>query len=308
MKIVTYSTASIAPSAGVLLPDDLTVLDANRLLDPTAGSPGGLTMRELLSRAGALATLRQRSAVTESDEVKDAIVGTLPEVSLHAPITDPSKIIAAGMNYADHIAETGLTKPEGMPGIFSKLPSSIIGPSDSIRNPRHLGANLDYEGELAIVIGVEGIVVGDTGVTVAGWTVANDVSLRDLQIQKNQLTLGKGIDTFCPLGPAIYVPSDGEGLPQGLTIETFVNDELRQSSTTASMVYDVATIVQIVADAVHLEPGDLLLTGSPSGVGMGMTPQSWLTEGDVVRVRIEGIGEIQNTVVAWNELSAAGAR
>ena len=300
MKLVTYSTPAQDPVAGLLLDDDATVLDVGALLDG-AHAAGTLTMLDVLRRPGAMNELR---AAGSGETQQPSAVGRLPHVRLHAPVPSPRNIIAAGMNYAAHIAETGLEPPVGMPGFFSKLPSSVIGPFDAIGNPRHLGDQLDYEGELAVVIGCDGLPVSGTTTRIAGWTVANDVSLRDLQTTRNQLTLGKGIDTFCPLGPVLFVPNEDGALPDDLTIQTWVNDELRQDSTTADMVFDVAEIVRITARHITLEPGDVLLTGSPYGTGMGLRPQRWLTEGDVVRIRIEGVGEIRNTVVAWSDRTA----
>jgi len=301
MKLVTYRSSGAVAAAGALLDDEATVLDAGALLDGSVAR-GTLSALDVLRRPGALAALREvTGSIHGTQRSSDAAVGRLPEIQLLAPVPRPGKIIAAGMNYAAHIAETGLEPPVGMPGFFSKLPSSVIGPFEAIRNPRHLGSQLDYEGELAVVIGADGILIEGTSTRVAGWTVANDVSLRDLQTTRNQLTLGKGIDTFCPMGPAIHVPDEGAALPDDLAIQTWVNDELRQDSTTADMVFDIAEIVRIAAAHVTLEPGDVLLTGSPFGTGMGLRPQRWLTEGDVVRIRIQGIGEIRNPVAPWTE-------
>jgi 2-keto-4-pentenoate hydratase/2-oxohepta-3-ene-1,7-dioic acid hydratase in catechol pathway len=213
-------------------------------------------------------------------------VATLTEVSLLAPC-QPTKILAVGLNYRTHAAEAGYDVP-AEPLVFSKPPSSVIGPFAPIVYPI-LSQQVDYEGELAVVIGqrVRNVTPEKAYDFVLGYTCGNDVTARDLQRRDDQWTRAKGFDTFCPLGPTIVTDLD----PGHLTIQTRVNGEIRQSATTADMVFSVAELIAYTSQVMTLEPGDVILTGTPSGVGP-------LQPGDVVEVEIEGIGTLRNPVVS----------
>jgi 2-keto-4-pentenoate hydratase/2-oxohepta-3-ene-1,7-dioic acid hydratase in catechol pathway len=213
-------------------------------------------------------------------------VATLTEVSLLAPC-QPTKILAVGLNYRTHAAEAGMDVPLE-PLIFSKPPSSVIGPLEPIVYPV-LSQQVDYEGELAVVIGQRARNVLSEKATdfVLGYTCGNDVTARDLQRQDDQWTRAKGFDTFCPLGPCIVTDLD----PANLAIRARVNGEIRQSASTADMVFSVAELIAYISQVMTLEPGDVILTGTPPGVGA-------LQPGDVVQVEIEGIGTLRNPVVS----------
>lgn len=209
----------------------------------------------------------------------------LTAVTLLAPIPDPGTAYAIGLNYAKHVEESGATAP-AKPLVFVKVRGSITAPGGPIVCPSVV-TELDYEGELTIVIGRDG--------KIAGFCIADDVSARDLQSTENQWTRGKGADTFCPYGPWITTVDE---IPSGddLHLQTWVNGELRQDSRTSDLIFDCQTLVDFIAETNTLAPGDLILTGTPSGVGLGFEPPKYLSSGDVIKIRIEGLGEIEHSV------------
>lgn len=210
----------------------------------------------------------------------------LADVTLLAPVPVPGAIFGIGRNYAAHAKELGNAVPS-QPTVFAKLSRSSTGPAGPIRIPS-VAEFVDYEGELAVVIGAGG--------AVAGYAVANDVSARDLQYEAGgQWTRGKGADTFCPWGPWITT-ADELGDPHDLRLRTWVNGELRQEATTADLIFRVPRLVAQVAEITALQPGDLILTGTPEGVGWGREPRVALAPGDVVRIEIERLGAIESTV------------
>jgi len=210
---------------------------------------------------------------------------TVDEVTFLAPVPRPRAIFGIGLNYAAHAKEQGKDLPE-FPIVFMKLPSSSASPNGPVTCPAVV-ARLDYEGELAVVIGEGG--------KIAGYAVANDVSARDLQRREPQWTRAKGADGFCPWGPWITT-TDEVPDPQSLQITTHVNGELRQDSSTSDLVFGPQEIVDFIAETCTLEPGDLILTGTPSGVGMSMDPRRFLESGDVVRIEIESLGLIEHAI------------
>lgn len=211
----------------------------------------------------------------------------LEEVRLLPPCT-PSKIVAVGLNYRDHLAEsqTGLEKPPTEPFLFWKPPSALIGPEEPIRIPAWAG-RVDYEGELGVVIGKEArnLTAAHAHEAILGYTIVNDVTARDIQRRERTWVFAKGMDTFCPAGPWI----ETELNPQGLRITTRVNGEVRQQGNTADMIFTIGEILAYITRAITLMPGDLVLTGTPAGVGP-------LHDGDLVEVEIEGIGTLRNPV------------
>jgi 2-keto-4-pentenoate hydratase/2-oxohepta-3-ene-1,7-dioic acid hydratase in catechol pathway len=209
----------------------------------------------------------------------------LAEVTLLAPVPRPRAIFGIGMNYADHVAELGASAPE-TPIVFMKLPSSAAPPGAPVHCPAVV-KRLDYEGELAVVIGAGG--------AVAGYAVADDVSARDLQKRELQWTRAKGADGFCPYGPWITT-ADEVPDPHALALRTWVNGELRQDSDTSNLIFKIEELVAFVAETCTLEPGDLILTGTPGGVGMGFDPPRLLRSGDVVRIEIESLGSIEHAI------------
>jgi 2-keto-4-pentenoate hydratase/2-oxohepta-3-ene-1,7-dioic acid hydratase in catechol pathway len=213
----------------------------------------------------------------------------LTQVELLAPVERPRAIFGIGLNYASHAAETGIERPE-RPIVFLKLPASSAPPGGPVRCPGVV-RRLDYEGELAIVMGAGG--------EVAGFAVANDVSARDLQRREPQWTRAKGADTFCPWGPWVTT-RDEVADPENLRLRTWVGGELRQDASTSDLIFGVAELVAFLRETCTLEPGDLILTGTPSGVGMALDPPRFLAPGDVVRIEIDGLGAIEHAVAtSW---------
>ena len=214
----------------------------------------------------------------------------LESVRLLAPV-QPSKIVCVGRNYAEHAAELGNEVP-GEPLIFFKPPSSLIGPGDEVVHPS-ISERVDHEGELALVIGRQSRNLSEDEAmdAIFGYTVANDVTARDIQKGDKQWTRGKGFDTFCPVGPWIDTTFDPLAGEQGATVRCLVNNEVRQESTTSLLIFPIAHVLAYITRAMTLEPGDLVLTGTPAGVAP-------VQPGDVMTVEVEGLGSISNTVVA----------
>jgi 2-keto-4-pentenoate hydratase/2-oxohepta-3-ene-1,7-dioic acid hydratase in catechol pathway len=220
----------------------------------------------------------------------------LGAVRRHAPVPDPPAILAIGMNYRAHVAELGREPPEWQYW-FNKQRTSISGPGDAIVLPS-VSDMVDYEGELALVIGprCQHVPAARALEVVAGFTIINDVSTRDWQWRSPTFTLGKSFDTHAPCGPEL-VTGDELGDPGSLSIRTWVNDELRQDSTTADLIFGCAEMIEYLTTAFPLEPGTIIATGTPAGVGAGFDPPRFLVSGDTVRISIEGIGELSNPVV-----------
>jgi 5-carboxymethyl-2-hydroxymuconate isomerase len=237
-------------------------------------------------------------------DMSGVLAGRIPEPAgdvitdaiLMAPV-EPTKIVCIGLNYMDHIRECGLDVPQ-VPLVFAKFPSSLAGPTDPIRIPAGLTTRVDWEVELAVVIGRRARDVPRERALhhVFGYTVANDVSARDIQFADGQWVRGKSLDTFCPVGPVVVTADEVED-PQALRLTTRVNGELVQDATTDLMVFDVATLISFCSRSFTLEPGDLLLTGTPWGCGEFMEPKRSLSAGDVVECAIEGIGALRNPVL-----------
>jgi acylpyruvate hydrolase len=217
--------------------------------------------------------------------VPDGGEWALSAVTLLPPVPHPGTVYAIGLNYARHVEETGGTKPE-QPIVFVKVAGSVAPPTGPIRCPEVVN-RLDYEGELTIVIGAGG--------QIAGYCVADDVSARDLQRREPQWTRAKGADTFCPYGPWITT-ADEVPDPGALRLRTWVNGELRQDTSTSDLIFGCDELVAFIAQTCTLLPGDLILTGTPNGVGMAMDPPQWLGSGDTVRIEIESLGVIEHRV------------
>lgn len=249
------------------------------------GLRGGVDLASIVPRLNDVARL-----------LSDAEPDIDDNVAVDAPMYRPGKILAVGLNYERHIAEVGKPRPK-YPMIFAKYPSAITGPDDPIILNPEVTSEVDYEVELAVVIGTPARNVDAAHALehVLGYCVANDVSARDLQRSETQISRSKSLDTFCPIGPWITTVDEVPD-PQNLAIQTTVNDEVRQSSTTGDMLFDVATLIAYLSRTATLEVGDLLLTGTPSGVGSGMTPPTYLREGDVVCCEISGLGRLRNRV------------
>ena len=264
-------------------------LEGERVVDLADAAPE--LPRELIAllAAGPLALGRASAAAGPS----------LPLAGLHleAPIPRPGKVLAVGLNYRAHAAETGRELPP-VPVIFNKQTTSVVGPHDAVHRPR-ASEKLDYEGELGFVIGrrCRHVPRARAAEVIAGWVVVNDVSVRDWQGRSPTMTMGKSFDTHCPFGPAL-VTSDEIPDPLALRLRTWVNGELRQDASTKDLIFGPAALIEHLSTAFTLEPGDLISTGTPAGVALGMKPPRWLVPGDVVRVEVEGIGVIENRVIA----------
>jgi 2-keto-4-pentenoate hydratase/2-oxohepta-3-ene-1,7-dioic acid hydratase in catechol pathway len=226
--------------------------------------------------------------------IKDFAI-PLKDVRLHAPVPRPGKILAIGLNYADHAAEGGKAPPE-YPMWFSKAVTTVNGPFDPIDRPI-VSEQLDYEAELVVVIGrrCRHVAKEQALNMIFGFCAGNDVSVRDWQLRTTQHFIGKSFDTHAPFGP--WIATSDEVSPSDLAIRSYVNGELRQNSRTDQLIFDCAHQISYLSQVMTLEPGDIVFTGTPSGVGAAKKPPLWLKSGDVVRVEIEGIGAIENRVV-----------
>ncbi|MDB5875034.1 MAG: hydrolase family protein [Ramlibacter sp.] len=285
MKLVTYSHHGRTSIGKVV---DGTVVDLPGA-DPSLPS----TMLELL-RAGPEAMARARAA-----EGGSLHAVPLSQIRLLAPLPNPSKYLAIGMNYRKHVAEAAKVGVHTPPTQvwFNKQVSCVNGPDGEVHMPR-VSEQLDYEVELGVVIGkrCRHVKVEDARSVIAGYTVCNDVSVRDWQLRTQTMTLGKSFDTCGPTGPWI-VTDDEVPDPHALSLRLFVNGELRQDDLTANMIHNIYAQIAHLSTAFTLEPGDLIATGTPAGVGVAMDPPSFLKLGDVMRCEIDGIGVIENRVV-----------
>jgi len=221
----------------------------------------------------------------------------LSDVRIHAPLANPPRIFAIGLNYREHATESGLTLPD-YPVVFFKLQTGIIGPGDAIVLPTN-SREPDYEAELAFIIGKGGfrIQAAEWREHVYGYTIINDVSARDIQRSTTQWSMSKSFPTFCPMGPAI-VTADEIADPHDLAIGLSINGEVLQNSRTNQLVFGVPALIEYLSSITPLLPGDIVSTGTPSGVGMGRKPPRWLKPGDSVTVTVEGLGSLTNPVVA----------
>ncbi len=238
-------------------------------------------------------------AVAAARRAVDAGVGKAPlaEQALLAPVPRPRKFLAIGLNYADHAAETGQRLPK-FPTVFNKQVTCVNRPGGAIHIPRASSA-VDYEGEFAFVIGrrCRGLAAEDAHAAIAGYTIVNDVSVRDWQRRAPTMILGKGWDTHGPMGPYLVTADEVEDA-NALGIRTWVNGELRQDSSTRELVFDCSRLVETISTMCTLEPGDVVSTGTPAGVGMAFDPPKFLAPGDVVRIEIDGLGALENPVIA----------
>jgi 2-keto-4-pentenoate hydratase/2-oxohepta-3-ene-1,7-dioic acid hydratase in catechol pathway len=273
------------------------VVEEGGVADLAAAAPE--LPREMLGllEAGPAALTAARRAAASAPRIP------LAEVRLEAPIRRPPKFLGVGLNYADHVAESGLETPKH-PTIFNKQSACVVGPRDPVHLPRASQA-LDYEGELGFVIGrrCRHVPREKAAQVIAGYLVVNDVTVRDWQLRIPTWTIGKSFDTHGPTGPWI-VTTDEIPDPHGLALRTWVNGELRQDSSTKQLIFDCFALVEHLSTAFTLEPGDVVATGTPGGVGIALKPPKLLRAGDVVRIAIEGIGEIENTVIEEPEGTA----
>ena len=260
------------------------------VVDSLGGTDIPSNMIEFLS-AGATA-LQAMQALIDSGNARIAMA----EVKLHAPVPRPGKYLGIALNYADHIAETGWERPK-YPSFFTKQSTCVIGCGDAIHRPK-VSDKLDYEGELAFVIGkrCRHVPVDKAHQVIAGFTIANDVSVRDWQARSPTMMIGKSFDTCGPLGPWLVTP-DEIGDPHNLVIKTWIDDELRQDANTRQMIFNCYDMVAYLSQAMTLESGDVITTGTPAGVGVKMQPRGFMKPGQTARIEIEGIGALFNPVI-----------
>jgi 2-keto-4-pentenoate hydratase/2-oxohepta-3-ene-1,7-dioic acid hydratase in catechol pathway len=238
-----------------------------------------------------------------------AVNGTrlpLSAVTLEAPLPRPRRNLwCVGRNYRAHAKELQTTvfkgseaKIDQWPIVFTKVPESVVAPGDAIRLPgKAASEQIDYEAELAVVIGRKGMNIPASRAMdyVWGYTIVNDVTARDVQMRHVQWDMGKSFDTFCPMGPWLVDATELDG--QNTRVRLWVNGELRQDASTVDLIFNIPTLIETISRGITLYPGDVIATGTPAGVGMGMQPQTWLKAGDTVRIEIDGIGVLENPVV-----------
>lgn len=308
MRLLTFETKG-QTRIGALIQSD-RVVDLNRaaqeLLGLSGGAPLGEDMRAFLS-AGEGAAQAAAQIISRIEELLDSNAAAVPAdtlfdlaaVRLRAPITNPQKILAVGLNYRDHCEENHLDPPEH-PIMFAKLTSAVIGPGDPILWPPEVTDQVDYEAEFAFVVGrqARSISVDEALDYVFGYTILNDVSARDLQFADGQWVRAKSLDTFCPIGPTL-VSKDEFPYPPALEISCSVNGRRLQHSNTRHLIFGVADLLSFISQTCTLYPGDIVSTGTPGGVGYYQKPQVFLKPGDEVTVEIEGLGALTNPVGTW---------
>lgn len=269
----------------------LAVLDGQSfkgLLASDAGFPG--TLHDLLVKGeGALAQAGE--ALRKGPAIDLAKIAYLP------PLENPRAIWCIGLNYADHSVESGFAVPT-YPAIFSRFSSSLIGHNASVVRPK-VSKQLDFEGEMVAVIGKAGKYIAKENALdhVAGYSIFNDASIRDYQMKSGQWTIGKNFDNTGPFGPVFVTADELPPGAAGLKIQTRLNGVVVQDASTSSLIFDVATLVSQLSEAMCLQPGDVIVTGTPSGVGMARNPQLWMKAGDVCEIEIEGIGILRSPIV-----------
>jgi len=308
MKLVTFQHATHT-SVGVIIGEefvlDVNIAYANWQTGDSCDSdmPFVPDMKSLLTRgAEGLAIVSEFVEVSQS-AIRSHNSEALPQglipvknVRLLAPVPNPQKIVAIGQNYRDHCAEQGVEPPDH-PIIFAKFPTSIIGPYESITWDPELTSEVDYEAELAVVIGqkARNVAEEDAFDFVAGYMNANDVSARDLQFGDRQWVRGKSLDTFCPTGPYLVI-KDEIADPHALAIRAILNDTVMQDSDTSNLIFSVPYLIAYASRAFTLLPGDILLTGTPPGVGVFRNPKVLLKPGDTITIEVEHLGSLTNIV------------
>jgi 2-keto-4-pentenoate hydratase/2-oxohepta-3-ene-1,7-dioic acid hydratase in catechol pathway len=279
MKLATFTHKGVA-RIGVVVGDEV--------VDLRAAAPALPQEMKAFLAAGDDALSAARDAAGGGHRL------ALADVKLEAPVSNPQKFLGAGLNYADHIAETGMEKPK-FPTFFNKQSSCVNAPYDPVWLPRGEKPYTDYEGELAFVIGrrCRRVPKESAHEVIAGYTIVDDVSVRDWQRWAVTMTLGKSWDTHGPMGPWIVTPDEISD-PHNLDLKTWVSGELRQNSNTRHLIFDCFDMVETLSKAFTLLPGDVVSTGTPSGVGVAMNPRRFLNPGDVVRIEIAEIGHIEH--------------
>jgi 2,4-didehydro-3-deoxy-L-rhamnonate hydrolase len=310
MRLVVFSLLGsprpLPPRAGLLVEQGTLVIDLMASMESLridSGAPGAESLAWFDLDGPWVASARQVSDRLARDGQSLARwrasggVYALSEVRLHPPVLRPGKIVCVGLNYRDHAAEADRAVPE-TPMLFAKFPSALLGPGGAVVLPR-ASRRVDFEAELAVVIGRRTRDVPEERALehVFGYTNGNDVTARDFQKHDGQWSRAKSCDTFAPLGPAV-VTADEVADPNRLTIQCRLNGGLMQDSSTSEMVFPVRRVIAFISQTMTLEPGDIVFTGTPAGVGYTRQPPVYLQAGDTVEVQIEGLGVLTNTVVA----------
>lgn len=298
MKLISYRKDG-RESIGVVVEDRVVDINAGLALLGTSGTLAHDMVHLLEKGDEALQTVRRMVQAYQqllASSSAEALSFPLSEVTLLPPVTRPQKVLAIGANYRAHCAESGMPIPQ-KPIVFVKVTSALTAHGEAIVYPR-ITQELDYEGELAVIIGRRARHVSqeDAMQYLAGYTIMNDVSARDLQRTEGQWSRAKGCDTFAPCGPWL-VTVDEIADPHNLTIETRINGEARQHANTGDMIFPIPFLIAYITSAMTLVPGDIITTGTPAGVGVYRQPKGLLQPGDEVSIRIEGIGELRNHVV-----------
>ena len=287
MKIATYRTEG-KQFVGVVSDDSQSIQAFD--VSPEVAALGALPLVQQHTENGTLPALSNTTHAVDS-------------VELLAPIPQPRRnIFCVGRNYHEHAAELAdsvfkdsKTDEKQWPIVFSKVPECVVGPFDNvIVPPTSVSDAIDYEAELAIIIGKGGVNISRENALehIFGYTVVNDVTARDVQMRHKQWHLGKSFDTFCPMGPWIITADAFDG--ENARVQCWVNGELRQDNTTKNLIFDIPELIETCSRGIRLYPGDIIATGTPAGVGMGMEPPRYLKAGDVVRVEVQGLGHIEN--------------
>jgi len=284
VRIATYQYQG-RRQVGQVSADGSTV-QAYAIDDP---SRGALSLIERIAAGGALPAIAGPAVAVS-------------EVVLEAPLPVPRRNLwCVGRNYHAHAKElrdsvfrNSPAATDQWPIVFTKVPECVVGPDATVRLPKAVSSQIDYEAELAVVVGRGGrdIPRAEALSHIFGWTIVNDVTARDVQMRHQQWDMGKSFDTFCPMGPWIVTADELDGTDT--RVRCWVNDELRQDGRTADLIFDIPTLIETISRGITLYPGDVIATGTPAGVGMGLNPPRWLQSGDVVRIEIDGIGTLSN--------------
>ena len=291
MKLITYELAG-AVRLG--------------LIDPQAGMVHPLSEHETAFGNDMVALIKHRAAHNDSPQIESSGVA-VENVKLLAPIPRPTKnIFCVGKNYYEHAQEftqsgfdatskRGDNVPDN-PIIFTKAPTTVTAPGDDVPCHSDVSAQLDYEAELAVIIGTggRGIAKAEAFDHVFGYTITNDVTARDLQLKHRQWFIGKSLDGSCPMGP--WIASADEIDAENLSIRCWINGELRQEANSRDLIFDIPTLIETISAGIRLEPGDIISTGTPAGVGIGFDPPRFLAPGDVMKIEIDGLGTLQNRI------------
>ncbi len=296
MKLVTFNSGAGARLGAML--DDRAIVDLNR-------ASGGKLPADMIGllNAGDEAMSAAKAAVDAARAAGAAgasatsVIFSLdaPGTRLEAPVPRPGKVLAIGLNYRDHAVETNAEIPK-RPVVFSKASTCITGPGMPVHRPKVSGA-VDWEAELCFVIGKNArhVRAADAAPYIAGYMIGNDVSVRDWQFHSPTWTMGKSFDTHGPTGPWLVTPDEVD--VGDLDVKTYLNGELKQNSNTKHLIFDVGAIVEYLSAAMTLEPGDVVFTGTPAGVGVARKPSEYMKAGDVVRIEISGLGVLENPII-----------